>query len=194
MGINNINVIKNLMYFTHPNDYYLIQAIRRSKDTGEKVRVIKTYYVKSFEEFDLVIAELKLLCPVFKCRAYIQLNKCNSETLCFESIKYLTQLIQDGNTRNFAKTFSSLSAKAHCDYWLIDVDNKDSEYISKLCSLIKRCRSKKGNDYIKELPTLNGVHLIVNPFDLEQFYQLLALEKLDKVDIHKQAMTLLYCE
>ena len=39
---------------------------------------------------------------------------------------------------------------------------------------------------------MNGIHVITDPFDLEQFKQKVAIANLDNIDIHKDNPTVLY--
>lgn len=72
--------------------------------------------------------------------------------------------------------------------WLLDVDFKDKDKIKEIINIIDICDPMDQDKIITFIPTKNGVHIITNKFNIEQFNQLNKYS----IDIHKTNPTLLY--
>ena len=97
---------------------------------------------------------------------------------------------------NVAKAYNSTAGtygNAHGDKkWIIDVD--DSEfYCPDFLTTIDFCMPK-GDKFLAKIPTKNGYHLVVKPFninEMEKFMKELGTP-FDSQMLHKDALTLLY--
>ena len=76
----------------------------------------------------------------------------------------------------------------------MDFDTKDWPLITKYLDIVEECRPTDIKKVIYNIPTVNGIHVITNGFDLEQFKQQLVINKLESIDIHKDNPTVLYYE
>lgn len=190
--LNNFEQIKGLMDFSLEGTYYFIQCLRRSKDQPEDDSqtsnniVIKDYYIKSFDYFDKVFPEIQTMCDVFNARAYIRLNRCFWQAAAFETLKSIAEYMGQGNFSNVKAAFSTASGRRCYDpekKWIIDIDTKeDIDY-----SLEEMEKAMPvGNKLLAKIPTPNGYHMIVKPFDKR------AWERKYGFDIHKNNPTILY--
>ena len=206
--IDNFELIKSMFYFNEANDiFFHCQIIQRAKDhKGEKVRedAIKTYFIRSAKHLMRVKDEIILLCEHYKARAYINIAGKDFSALQSLMLVKLANDIHQGLVRNPRKCLNSASGelKSRMPKWIVDVDDvslKDS-IKEKLFELYAEARKKKGsnisveaikkveNDYIyAEVPTKQGVHLIVKPFNTKAFS-----EAFPNVDVHKNSDTMLY--
>lgn len=183
------------------NDFYFVQVIQRKKDGIElpsyttKARVIKSFYFFNKEEFLKQELYIKNLCKCNNARAYFWTNPRNMFDIACESIKQFSELIKSGNTKYGVSVYDKVvgaNISTHSPkQWLVDLDSKDEEYKNKIISLIKECRGE-GIRIKHIIPTVSGYHLITSKFDLRQFFQKLAINNLDNLDIHKNSPTLLY--
>lgn len=207
--INNIELIKPLFYFNEGNNmFFHCQIVQRAKDhKGEKVRegAIKTYFIRSREHLDRIMPEIILLCEHYGARAYINVAGKDFSSLQSLLLMKLASDIHQGLVRNPRKCLNSAAGelKSRVPRWIVDVDDismKDS-IKEKLFELYVEALKRKGSDistetlaeagynYIyTEIPTKQGVHLIVRPFNVKAFS-----ETFPDVDVHKNSMgTLLY--
>jgi len=192
--IDNINIIKNLLNFENPGDFYMLYVFKRKKDQPEQernnhqsVRTIKTYCVESIEYLDLRYDEIKLLCEVFKARAYIHVQKQNHRDVSLNLMGELVERIKCGSY-NQKNIFDSVvgQLKTHEKRWIIDIDTKDDEYINKL--ILDLSKLKPEGDKVEHIvPTKNGYHLITKKFDMLNFSK-----QYHGVNVQKKNPTLLY--
>ena len=73
---------------------------------------------------------------------------------------------------------------------MIDIDTHDRDYINAVRREIEQLQSEiKNNQYkiLAEVPTLQGSHLICNPFRLDKFKQ-----KFPEIETHKNNPTILF--
>ena len=207
--LNNIELIKPMFYFSESNNmFFHCQIVQRAKDhKGEKVRegAIKTYFIRSREHLDRIMPEIILLCEHYGARAYINVAGKDFSSLQSLLLMKLASDIHQGIVRNPRKCLNSAAGelKSRVPRWIVDVDDismKDS-IKEKLFELYVEALKRKGSDistetlaeagynYIyTEIPTKQGVHLIVRPFNVKAFS-----ETFPNVDVHKNSMgTLLY--
>lgn len=202
--LNNIELIKPMFYFNEGNNmFFHCQIVQRAKDhKGEKVRegAIKTYFIRSKEHLDRVMPEIILLCEHYGARAYINVAAKDFSSLQSLLLLKLANDIHQGNVRNPRKCLNSAAGelKSRMPKWIVDVDDvsiKDSikkklfELYSEASGTSVKELEKMENLYIyAEMPTKQGVHLIVKPFNVKVFS-----ETFPDVDVHKNSMgTLLY--
>lgn len=207
--IDNFELIRSMFYFNEANDmFFHCQIVQRAKDhKGEKVRegAIKTYFIRSAEHLMRLKDEIILLCEHYKARAYINIAGKNFSELQSLMLVKLANDIHHGLVRNPRKCLNSAAGelKSRVPKWIVDVDDislKDS-IKEKLFELYTDARKKEGFnipvDTIKntekyyiyaEVPTKQGVHLIVKPFNTKAFS-----EAFPNIDVHKNSMgTMLY--
>jgi hypothetical protein len=193
--INNIELIKPLLNFSEPGDFYMLYVFKRKKDQlqGERdnhqsVRTIKTYCIESIEHLEKRYDEIIQLCEMFKARAYIHIQKQNHRDVSLEMTMLLAERIKNG-VQNQKGLFDSVvgQIKTLEKRWIVDIDTKDGEEVFEIKLKISGCQPVDKNKIIAQIPTRNGYHLITERFDVMEFKT-----KYPDIDIQKKNPTLLY--
>jgi hypothetical protein len=192
--IDNIDVVKSLLNFSEPGDFYMLYVFKRKKDQPEgerdnhqSVRTIKTYCVDSLEYLDKRYDEIKQLCEMFKARAYIHVQKQNHRDVSLEMLSTLAQRIKNG-AQVQKGLFDSVvgQIKTQEKRWIIDIDTKDKKFLRDITMDLMEIQPV-GSKVEKVIPTKNGFHLITQKFNVMEFKKLHP-----DVDIQKKNPTLLY--
>ena len=207
--IDNIDLIKPLLNFDDVEDFYMLYVLKRKKDQPEaerdnhqSVRTIKTYCINNIAYLDMRYDEIKMLCEVFKARAYIHICKQNHMDVSLNMISEIVTRIQSGQISQ-KNVFDSVvgQIKTLEKRWVVDIDQKEIsplmishiEYTCKPITEIKFDQAGMpigyniGPKVEAIIPTKNGHHLITKRFDVQAFK-----EKYPDVDIQKKNPTLLY--
>ena len=196
--IDNLELIKPLLNFEDEGDFYMLYIFKRKKDQPEgerdnhqSVRTIRTYCIRSIEQLEKRYDEIKMMCEMFKARAYIHVQKQNHRDVSLNMMVALAQRIQDGNLEQ-QSLFDSVvgQLKTLEKRWIVDVDMKDMEVVMKIAKLIYHLRPE-GPKVETIIPTKNGYHLITSRFDVMEFNKIMSLQG-DVPDIVKKNPTLLY--
>jgi len=208
--IDNLNQIKELLNFDNEGDFYMLYVLKRKKDQfeGERdnhqsVRTIKTYCIESIDHLEKRYDEVKMLCEIFKARAYIHVQKQNQKDVSLNMMVELAQRIQNGQ-HNQKGLFDSVvgQLKTSEKRWIIDVDDSKVPSPMMIAFIEYECRPitvvkfdevgipighEVGPKVEAVIPTKNGHHLITKRFDVMKFK-----EKYPNIDIQKKNPTLLY--
>lgn len=199
--IDNFNKIYPLFYFNEVNEMFMhCQIVQRAKDhKGSKVKegAIKTYFIRSQEHLKKLKEEIVLLCNYYKARAYI--NPAGKDFGALQSLMLL-KLANDvhlGNVRNPRKVLNSAAGelKSKRPRWIIDIDDVSLtepvlHWLDKYFKVADASVAKSRESIYLEaiIPTAQGEHLIVAPFNLQLFYA-----SFPGIDVHRNSMgTLLY--
>jgi hypothetical protein len=192
--IDNLELIKPLLNFSEPGDFYMLYVFKRKKDQPEgerdnhqSVRTIKTYCVESIEYLEKRYEEIKQLCEMFKARAYIHIQKQNHRDVSLNMMVALAQRIQDGNHKQQG-LFDSVvgQLKTYEKRWVCDVDVKDTQFVENVVKFINSLKPE-GSKCEAVIPTKNGYHLIAQRFDTKTFS-----EEYPEIQIQKKNPTLLF--
>ena len=197
MTIDNFNI--EALWFDNlsdQGDFFFVQVIQRNKEcnVNSKGNTIKDYHFFDKETFLSKKKEIITLCKAFNARAYFWVNPRSCKEIQYGIIKEALEALELGTHKLF-KCVSKAIGKKRCNKykskWIMDFDTKDWSLINKYLEIVYKCRPDgvKVNTFIK---TVNGIHVISDPFDLEQFKQNVAIAKLDNIDIHRDNPTLLY--
>lgn len=193
--IDNLELIKQLLNFEKPGDFYMLYVLKRKKDqttdkaNHQSVRTIKTYQIESIEYLEERYDEIKMLCEVFKARAYIHVQKQNHEDVSLAMMMELAHRIQS-KQHNQHNLFTSVvgQLKTHEKRWIIDIDTKCWMTVLAIQQHINNeCRPFVGDKVEAIIPTKSGFHFITCKFDVMKFK-----EKYPDIDIQKKNPTLLY--
>lgn len=196
--IDNIELIKGLLNFENEGDFYMLYVFKRKKDQPEgerdnhqSVRTIRSYCIKSIEQLEKRYDEVKMLCEMFKARAYIHVQKQNHKDVSLNMMVELAQRIQNGHHEQ-QNLFDSVvgQLKTLEKRWIVDVDMKSEEALLKIMKIVNSCRPE-GNKIYTTIPTKSGYHLITGRFDVMEFNKIMSLQG-DVPDIQKKNPTLLY--
>lgn len=192
--IDNIDLIKPLLNFDTEGDFYMLYVFKRKKDQPEgerdnhqSVRTIRSYCIKSIEQLEKRYEEIKMMCEMFKARAYIHIQKQNHKDVSLEMLSALAQRIRDGQHEQ-QNLFDSVvgQLKTYEKRWIIDVDDKDTKELVRITEVIRATRPE-GSKLETVIPTKNGYHLITKRFDVVMFRNVFP-----HIDIQKKNPTLLY--
>ena len=184
MIVNNFELIKSLLHFDDKDDFYFCQIIQRKKD-GNNVpsanngyRTIKTYYIRSIEDFERRIPAIIQLCEQNNARAYINPNVRNAREVALQCSKAYIDLVLENRCDQGHRIYDHCCGispkKGVKKMWIVDVDTKDEELAADVLMSINKCKSaNKINDdtydnVVAIVPTLNGFHLITCGFDKSQ--------------------------
>jgi hypothetical protein len=196
--IDNLELVKQLLNFENEGDFYMLYVLKRKKDQPEgerdnhqSVRTIRTYCIKSIEQLEKRYDEIKMMCEMFKARAYIHVQKQNHKDVSLNMMVALAQRIQDGNHEQ-QSLFDSVvgQLKTLEKRWIVDIDMKSEEAVTKISKLINALRPE-GPKIESVIPTKNGYHLITKRFDVMEFKKYMSLQG-DVPDIQKKNPTLLF--
>ena len=186
-GINNFHLVENLLPAEDDKEYfYFLQIIRRSKDhkgkSNLKSKLIKSYFISSYAQLMEKKKEIILLCEYYGARAY--LNPSPKSWAKFQRnllVKCALQIDQ-GQVSNPFKMINSVAGELQGDkkLWLIDIDSKDPKDLVnvkyKLLQLYSEHNQNAPDDQLRNIhltvPTLQGYHVITDPFDVNKFQQL----------------------
>lgn len=192
--IDNLDIVKTLLNFDNPGDFYFLLILKRKKDQPEgerdnhqSVRTIKTYCIDSIEHLDKRYDEIKQLCEMFKARAYIHVQKQNHDDVSLEMMMSLAERIKNG-VKNQKGLFDSVvgQIKTQEKRWIVDVDTTDKQFLRDITMDLMEIQPV-GNKIEKVIKTKNGFHLITGKFNVLEFKKLYP-----DVDIQKKNPTLLY--
>lgn len=192
--LDNIELIKPLLNFENEGDFYMLYVFKRKKDQPEgerdnhqSVRTIRSYCIKSVEQLEKRYDEVKMLCEVFKARAYIHVQKQNHRDVALEMMLALAQRIKDGQHEQ-QNLFDSVvgQLKTYEKRWIVDVDDKDTKELVRITEVLNSTRPE-GSKLEAVIPTKNGYHLITKRFDVMEFKK-----QFPDIEIQKKNPTLLY--
>ena len=118
MGLDNSLKIREFLSFGE-NDFYFVQLIKRRKDNpdmSKDVKIIKSYYINSFDDYNNLIPKIIETCDRENCRAYIRLNKRNYNKLALKLIAETAQLASNSNDlRSLPNLFDSVAGQFSSD-------------------------------------------------------------------------------
>jgi hypothetical protein len=192
--IDNLNLIKPLLNFEDEDDFYMLYVFKRKKDQStdkanhQSVRTIRSYCIKSVEQLDERYDEIKMLCEVFKARAYMHIQKQNHKDVSLDMMVTLAERIKCGQHKQQG-LFDTVvgQMKTYEKRWIVDIDTKDADKLAGIMLYIDALCRPEGNKIESFLPTKNGFHLITKRFDVQEFKK-----HYPDVDIQKKNPTLLY--
>lgn len=208
--IDNLKLIKPLLNFSEPGDFYMLYVFKRKKDQPEEergnhksVRTIKTYCIESIDHLERRWDEIIQLCEIFKARAYIHVQKQNHSDVSLNMVMSLAERIRNG-VLNQKGLFDSVvgQMKTQEKRWIIDIDDSKepspmmAAFIEFSCAPFTEVQVDDcgmpigfvtGPKIEAVIPTKNGHHLITKKFDVMAFKK-----EYPDIDIQKKNPTLLY--
>lgn len=195
--IDNLELIKPLLKFESEDDFYYLQILQRKKDNpdiGSNSRVIKNYYIRNIPYFDTEYSEIKELCRVFNARASLRLNKRSFRKVAFKTLENIANTMQNETEyphirKSYDRACGLLSNEKANKKWIVDIDEEDLKELDFIKIFITELYSnaKKEDGLLLEVPSKSGIHLITNPFNVQDFKKVYP-----QIDIHKDNPTNLY--
>lgn len=215
--INNFKIIEPLIEFTNPGDCYFVQLLKRQKDNPEMTRNmvnVDNFFIYSMEEYRSMEQKIIELSNLHNARAYIRVNRRNTEILALETNVKIGKLLLSKDYKAVKNAYLSAAGENSSEpikRWVVDIDRQPGmfewgfvSYAEKIRNYIKelheQCnRNSKQGEYkmLAEIETKNGIHIITNPFNLKEFSKYFEWHKLIRnpepiPDIHKDNPTILY--
>ena len=211
--IDNLNLIKPLLNFDDEDDFYMLYVFKRKKDQStdkanhQSVRTIRSYCIKSVEQLEERYDEIKMLCEVFKARAYIHIQKQSHKDVSLDMLVTLAERIKCGQHKQQG-LFDTVvgQIKTNEKRWIVDIDTKDDSIVESIINTIDNCKPIRSRAFvttysggtvnysldivtkvIQKIPTKSGYHLITEKFDVQEFKK-----QYPDIDIQKKNPTLLY--
>lgn len=204
---DNFHIIEPLLDFKEPNTFYFIQILKRRKDNpGLKtdVQTIDNLYIYTPEDLNKLREKIVERCTKNNARAYINLNRLDTEKIALQTLRKIADLVIQGDYRAVKNAYSSVCGTYHSESekrWVVDIDSDVIHLKDEVRQVIEILQSEiKGHNYriLAEIPTRSGVHLITNPFNMHLFRKIMA-ERANssedgylKIDVQKNSPTILY--
>lgn len=194
--INNFELIKSLLQFDSEDDFYFAQVIQRKKEhpsLGSNNHCVQTYYIRSVEHLDRISGEMIALCDHHNARGCINLNRRSFEKCAFQLLQKVTNIIMNKDYKSCRNAYDSVlgvHSNESTKKWIIDIDLHDNYARGQqILQHLEKC-SPVGNKNVATIPTKNGYHLIVTPFNKLE-YSMMCGDNVEE-DIHKDNPTILY--
>lgn len=194
--VDNFSEFRKLMDFSHPESFYFLQIIQRSKDdntvtsSNNRYRRVKSYYISSLEEYDRFIPEIKKFCENNNARAYIRVTPVSFYDVAVDSAMEYVRRVKEKQTFKSCNIYDSCCEKAKTcgdKLWMIDLDTNPFTMHFFTEELLRLGIAK---NVVASYPTVNGQHIIITPFDIRKWDD---TEYKDVAEIKKHnPITLLY--
>lgn len=197
--VDNFKQIKELLNFESEDEFYFLQLIKRKKENPElgfNNRVIRSYFIKSNKQLDSLENEVKSLCNTTNSRAYLNLNKRSFEKMALRTMKNVCDHLMNKDYEHIHKAYTTVCGQYSDDKnktYLLDIDKDDNgDYEHSLGDVVEfidmQCEPlDKRFKLVATIPTKNGIHLIVEPFNLQKFGNVYP-----DIAVHKNNPTILY--
>lgn len=204
MKVDNFDLFSEVLLFKEDlrpelagDVFYMVQIMTRTKDTGEKPKHIRSLFVESREYLmshkDMIVK----LCEAFNARAYINVNPSSYKKCVLGAFNELSLMVENEKyhgilslPETMAGAYTNPIGKAH-KKWVVDLDDlRTKEELQPFIDFIMNeyNESKRENSgEIIVVPTVNGSHLLVTPFDKRGFK-----ERWPNIMIHENSPSILY--
>jgi hypothetical protein len=203
MPMNNFDQIRGMLDFSIPGTFYFLQILKRRKDNpdlGKDMIHIADYYIDSLAKYDDLKPMVIRQCEAENARAYFRLNRRDEKRVASEALKLMVEYVLSENYKPAKSVYASCAGKYPSEKnktWIVDLDwdgipqgfTKEIYIDSVIFSIEAITKSHKPDavQNITRIQTMNGMHLIVSPFRLDEFEK-----HWPKIDVHKDNPTVLY--
>ena len=191
--VDNSEQIRKMLTF-NPNDFYFVEVVKRRKDNpnlSRSEKVIRNFYIDSFENYDNLLPIIIKLCDFENARAYLRINKRNYQKLALPITKRIVEYMICSSEKSIRTVFDSVAGEIHSDSdpkWIVDFDNESVANI-EMVKVLTELQIEADREPMNEIiPTKSGLHIITRPLNLSKFRELYPA-----VDVHKDNMVILYC-
>ena len=175
--MNNKELLKDFIINIPKHCVLHLVIIRRKKEnpdiTGQR-SIIKDYYISNYDYLESIWEEVVTISELFNARVYLNINPKPYNSIYINLLNICSSALSYNQYRNVNTIISSSvdSATSEDNYFIVDVDSKSEDFINYIKDKINLCRGNKTR-IIKEVPTINGVHLICNKFDIKMYHRLI---------------------
>lgn len=197
--VDNFRQIEKLLDWRSDDDFYFLQILQRKKDhkagkvngSNNNSRLIKPYFIRNLEHFLFIEPEVKEICNIFNARAGINLNRRSFQRTQLQTMKkILDQFLNKEyhKTHRAFNTVCGMHSNENDKKWILDIDGDVKDrYINDVILYAERECMPEGNKFVAIIPSKNGKHIIMRPFDMNKFK-----EQFPDIEIHKNNPTNLY--
>lgn len=141
--VDNFEPVKKLLHFPDKDNFYFVQILQRKKDhkgtalggSNNNSRLIKAYYIKSMEQFDIHRDEMIKLAQVFNARVSINLNPRSFEKAGFAVMEKIARQMGNKDYYSIRMAYDSVCGDYHSEMdkrWLVDIDTQETEEIMRV--------------------------------------------------------------
>lgn len=208
--INNFESLKfrleEVFNINNPDLFFHVEIIQRKKEVSninKNSNVVKSYVVKSLDYLEYKLEnEIIPICNTLNARAMINLNPKSLKRVTHAMLRKLSEYIEDNFYEGvITKLFTSCTDATSIDksigiekYWILDIDTKDPEVLSRVQSTINLCEPiEEGKNKVKcLLESKNGFHIFATPFNVQTFEKIKDPKYFKDVEIKKDCLTNLY--
>ena len=203
MPMNNFDQIRGMLDFSIPGTFYFLQILKRRKDNpdlGKDMIHIADYYIDSLAKYDDLKPMVIRQCEAENARAYFRLNRRDEKRVASEALKLMVEYVLSENYKPAKSVYASCAGKYPSEKnktWIVDLDwdgipqgfTKEIYIDSVIFSIEAITKSHRPDavQNITRIQTMNGMHLIVSPFRLDEFEK-----HWPKIDVHKDNPTCLF--
>lgn len=202
--VDNFDRISEILLFKEDlrpeiaNDvFYMVQIMTRTKDTGEKPRIIHTMFVESRDYLMSHKDFIVKYCEAFNARAYININPSSYKKCVLGAFSELAVMAENERYRGILSLPETMAGSytnpigKEVKKWVVDLDDlRTEEEVRPFVDFIMNEYNEGKREFpgeINVLPTVSGSHLLVTPFDKRRFK-----ERWPNVVIHENSPTILY--
>lgn len=189
--VNNLELLKPLLRFTGPRDFYYLTILKRKADdplATKSCKVVEQYAIYSIEQLEKYMPQIIADCEHYNARAYLYVNRRDAETVGFVTMELLANYMRNKDFAAIRKAYWAAVGRTcsagNDKLWVVDIDTKDPHAIDAVYSVL---HNEVCTRVELEVPTKNGVHLLTKPFNRQEFSKYYP-----DVDIHKDNPTILY--
>lgn len=190
--INNFDAISKHLVFPDDDQFYYIQIITRKKDGHDvngnnRTRLIKSYRIKSKEQFDRRQDEIIKLCKAFNARAYIHFTRRSQKAVMEKLLVLIPQHYLNDTYDKATSLFDTACGQTYVrtsKTFLIDVDKEDLDIANYIQDVVENVLKRK---VLFVNNSVSGKHIICEPFNVAEFNKVFK-----NIDIQKNNPTLLY--
>lgn len=159
--VDNFELIESFLKFDADLFYWVAIMKRRKEDPKMSCNseCVRNFQIASLEKFQEYKPRIKEVCARNAARAYIYLNRRSYTKVALSVIKLAADYVASGQSHCVRGVYDKACGVTNAEsekVWLIDVDQKDTVFgVPTTVHLT--------------VPTLNGYHLIVEPFDTRDY-------------------------
>jgi len=192
--VDNFELISKHLTFNSSDDFYFLQVLVRGKDGhnvsgNNKNRLIKYYTIRSIEDLQKYKSEIKSICDLYNARAYIHPTKRSFKDVAKVVLQETVTTYCSENWIGLKSVYSTACGKSwqtEDKRFVVDID-WPALHLDEIKNFIENNCEPIGSKILYEVPTMNGIHLITSPFNVDKFSR-----QFPKIDVHKNNPTLLY--
>ena len=178
--LDNSEVIRSMLDFKEPDDFYVCHILRRKKDhpegkANESARMIRTFQFNSIEEFDENLNDIKEITTQTQARAYFRPQVRSHKKVNQYLIQEGARLLFDYNYHyhSFIRSVVDGMHESRDPRWVFDLDDVVEEYVNELAAKIRKSMKEHNAinriPYVRVLPTFHGYHIVTPKVDRRIF-------------------------